>query len=340
MTSIIASISAWWTYFIESRATAITLTLKGSLVAVDGATSWLYCIPDGETEPALSAESGGNVRMARCNPTTYTGGVLSWTDVTGSGDIADHVHIYAHGYHWICYSKTAANELHLMQIDSSFIVLNDWNIIPDLVASGYTATNDMAMTDTPLGVLIEVFGSGNTALLMRIKTDGTLVSSSNAADPSGTTITNGGYLEKLRSDSWTGSGRKYAFIAPETMDPTVTSNLRYFVIDKTGTTIESTATTITTSTHGAMTAQIVFANDYRLITYAERIASSSGGDSATIVRQLYTDVAGTTSGAKETLLATETGARPHTARWGNYLITCWDQTDFHCYIRVDTITSS
>ena len=48
----------------------------------------------------------------------------------------------------------------------------------------------------------------------------------------------------MRNDAWGGSGRTYALLAPETLDPTLEADLYYFIVDSTFKTISSTPLTI------------------------------------------------------------------------------------------------
>jgi hypothetical protein len=127
--------------------------------SIPGAKLWLFAVDDGNPQLAMSAESDGKLLMGRLdvtNPNT----AVSWQTVAGPTDtggvsIADHWHIFAHGYHWLVFSVAGDSASYLLKLDKDFQRLA-------LVPVGHTdgPTNDMFLVAETNGVAVAHFAPG------------------------------------------------------------------------------------------------------------------------------------------------------------------------------------
>jgi len=91
---------------------------------IPGAGLWLFAVDDGSPQLALSAESDGKLLIGRLK-VTDPDATASWQTVasptdTGGLPIADHWHIFAHGYHWLVFSVAGDSASYLLKLDRDF----------------------------------------------------------------------------------------------------------------------------------------------------------------------------------------------------------------------------
>lgn len=149
----------------------------GEVNTVDGIATWVHLVDDGEEQLALSAETGGQIKVARFN-LSHPSATPSWTTLfdssdTGGNAIADHWHIFAHGYHWFVFSVDSADASFLAKVDSDFTVLETVNVVE--VGTPGIPTNDMLLFAEPDGVTVGHFYPTYGTHLYRFNTDLELV---------------------------------------------------------------------------------------------------------------------------------------------------------------------
>jgi hypothetical protein len=139
--------------------------------SVDQANIWLFPVPDSDGRMILSTERSNELYMAELTVDDPSARV-SWKQVVSSSDIdgnkiADHWHVFAHGYHWITFSITSANGAYLAKIDKDL----DLIALERIVENPTFPTNDMFLVAQPDGVGAAFFLPGYGHRVLRFDTD-------------------------------------------------------------------------------------------------------------------------------------------------------------------------
>ncbi len=159
--SEIKSISGKLTSTSAPVSTAVAPKIMPAVAprSIAGAGVWLFAVDDGNPQLALSAELDGKLLVGRLDVTDPKA-TVSWQAVasptdTGGMSIADHWHIFAHGYHWLVFSVAGDSASYLLKLDKDFQRLA-------LVPVGHTdgPTNDMFLVAEPDGVTVGHFAPG------------------------------------------------------------------------------------------------------------------------------------------------------------------------------------
>jgi hypothetical protein len=269
-------------------------------------------------------------RLDLSNPTS-----VSWTEVATSVDtagqqIADHWHIFAHGFHWISFSASARNS-YLLKLDTSFKRVA---LIP-VVLNSPTPTNDMFLVAEPEGVAVANFLPGTGNRLYRFDVQGHSRGQVN--------IGGGGYIHGNGSSALPlPSG--YLGLAAETLNPAVTGASRAIVFDS-GWRPQCSSTLVDESgTNAVMPSGVRLPSGYLIVNLRIRSGVAprgSGGtpgfgsDAGAIIRLVVAPDGSIKS--RETIVA-DGGNRPHTSLIGDMLITSWDEETGSIKIRVDRVT--
>ncbi len=119
---------------------------------VPGASKWVFPAPDDVSgSVAVSWESGQDLYIGRVDPEappTSTGwAVTSSTQLTGLGNVSDHFHVVAFGYHIIVFSTGDANRVRMIVADSSFSYSTESEIALSQSAYGSSMGNLVDLDD-------------------------------------------------------------------------------------------------------------------------------------------------------------------------------------------------
>ncbi len=298
---------------------------------------WLFAIDDGNPQISLSAESDGRLLMGSLDVNDPAASV-SWQMVAGSSDtggvpIADHWHIFAHGYHWIVFSIAGDSASYLLKMDKDFKRLA-------LVPVGHTdgPTNDMFLVAEPDGVAVGHFAPGYGHTIHRFNLD---------AKKTGQVRIGGGAFTHSNGSSAIPVDGGYLVFATETMNPSVTSAVRLIRFDASWRPVNIGAVLDEDGTNAAMASAVRLDSGYTIVHLrvrtgvsprqksptAQQPSSPMPDDSGALVR-LVLDPNGTIV-SRETLVS-DRANRPHTSLAGNMLITTWDEAST-IRLRVDLI---
>jgi hypothetical protein len=305
--------------------------------SIAGAKTWLFAVDDGSPQFALSAESDGQLFMGRLDVTNPAASV-SWQRVAGPADtggvsIADHWHIFAHGYHWIVFSVAGDSASYLLKLGKDFQRLA-------LVPVGHTdgPTNDMFLVAEPDGVAVGHFALGYGHTIHRFSLE---------ANKTGQVRIGGGAFTHSNGSSAIPVDGGYLVFASETMNPAVTGAVRLIRFDASWRPVNTGAVLDEDGTNAAMASAVRLDSGYTIVLLRIRTDVSLRqkapttqqpnsllpDDSGALVR-LVLDPNGTIV-SRETLVS-DRANRPHTTLVGNLLITTWDEVGT-ARLRVDRI---
>ena len=294
--------------------------------SIVGAKTWLFAVDDGSPQLALSGESDGQLLMGRVD-VTNPAALVSWQTVAGPADtggvpIADHWHIFAHGYHWIVFSVAGDSASYLLKLGKDFQRLA-------LVPVGHTdgPTNDMFLVAEPDGVAVGHFAPGYGHTIHRFDL---------AANKTGQVRIGGGVYAHSNGSSAIPVNGGYLVFATETMNPSVTSAVRLIQFDASWRPVNIGAVLDEDGTNAAMASAVRLDSSYTIVhlrvrtgvsprqksTTTQQPGSPMPDDSGALVRLLL-DPNGTIV-SRETLVSDKAN-RPHTSLVGNTLITTWDE---------------
>lgn len=326
-----------WTQKKYTHPTAFpTLTPLVDAISIDGINIWGFIVNDGEEQPAISGETDeGRVRMGRINlesPSTS----LNWTDAIqpadfGNKNIADHWHLFAHGFHWIAVSVDSATESYLIKLDTDFSVLGIFEIAIDETYQndeGQTLsllTNDLLMVEELDGVAIGHFMEGTGHRLFRFDTSGNLIET---VDIGGGDYTHANGASALATEDG------YLLFAPTTLNPSQESMIKLITFNQNWEPQSVTTLIEEDGMNIAMATGVIVEDDFivtaRVVDTESKI--SIGDDSGSIVRYVFDE--NLTQQSREKLY-TDTGNRPHTTAIDEKLITVWDSSSV--VLQIDTI---
>lgn len=143
---------------------------------------WLFAHDDDKGDGTImfsSEQPGQGLLMARGeleNSNSLTWETIFSTEDAGGLSIADHWHIYAHGYHWISLSASSATKSYLLKVDKNMNLIDSTVVAEDIditVPTGSTRlpTNDMMLVEEPNGVTVGHFYPAHGQRLFRFNTD-------------------------------------------------------------------------------------------------------------------------------------------------------------------------
>jgi len=294
---------------------------------IPGASLWLFAVDDGSPQLALSAESDDKLLMGRLN-VTDPGATVSWQTVaspadTGGLSIADHWHIFAHGYHWLAFSVAGDSASYLLKLDKDFKRLA-------IVPVGHTdgPTNDMFLVSEPEGVAVGHFvpGFGHTVHRFDLQLKKT-----------GQVRIGGGIYTHTNGSSAILLEDGYLLLATESLNPTATSAVRAIRFDSSWRPLSIEPVFDEDGTNAVMATAVRLASGYTIVHLRCRTGVSPrqrapsppqpgplpADDSGALVRLVLSPDGTTVS--KETLVAGGTN-RVHTTLVGDLLVTTWDET--------------
>jgi len=305
--------------------------------SIAGAGVWLFAIDDGNPQFAMSAESDGKLLMGRLD-VTDPGATVSWQTVAGPADtgglsIADHWHIFAHGYHWLVFSVAGDSASYLLKLDRDFKRLA-------LISVGHTdgPTNDMSLVAEPDGVAVGHFAPGYGHTIHRFDVQ---------AKKTAQVKIGGGAFTHANGSSAIPVEGGYLVFASETLNPAVTSAVRLIQFDGSWRSVNVKAVLDEDGTNAVMPTAVRLASGYTIVHLRVRTGvpprqkapppSQPGSllpdDSGALVRLVLAPDG--TIVSKETLVSDGTN-RPHSTLVGDLLITTWDESGT-VRLRVDHI---
>ena len=305
--------------------------------SIAGARVWLFAIDDGSPELAVSAEADGKLIIGRLDVTDPSAAV-SWQtaagpDDTGGVPIADHWHIFAHGYHWIVFSVAGDSASYLMKLDKDFQRLA-------IVPVGHTdgPTNDMFLVAEPDGVAVGHFAPGYGHTVHRFDLQ---------ANKTGQVRIGGGEFAHANGSSAILVERGYLVFASETLNPSSTGAVRALKFDSSWRPVDVMTVLDENGTNAAMATAVRLDSGYTIVHLRVRTGVSPGqaapvapepgsplpDDSGALLRLVLSPDGAVVS--TETLV-TEGSNRVHSTLSGDLLITSWDGNDT-VSLRVDRI---
>ena len=305
---------------------APSITLVHAPRNIPGVQVWLFAVDDGNPNLALSAESDGRLLMGRLDMTNPNA-VVSWQTVAGPADtggvsIADHWHIFAHGFHWLVFSVAGDSASYLLKLDEEFRRLA-------LVPVGHTdgPTNDMFLVAEPDGVAIGHFAPGYGHTVHRFDIE---------AKKTGQVRIGGGVFTHGNGSSAIPVEGGYLLFATETLNPSATSAVRLIQCDASWQPVNVRTVFDENGTNAAMATAVRLDNGYTIVhlrirtgvSPRQKAPSPQTGppptdDSGALVRLVLAPDGIIAS--KETLVSSGTN-RPHTTLVGDLLVTTWDET--------------
>ncbi len=305
--------------------------------SIAGAKVWLFTIDDGNPQLVVSAESDGKLIMGRLDISDPAAQV-SWQTVAGPADagglsIADHWHIFAHGYHWLVFSAAGDSASYLMKLDTDFQRLV---IVP--VGHSDGPTNDMFLVAEPNGVAVGHFAPGYGHTVHRFNT---------RADKTGQVRIGGSQFTHSNGSSAIPMDAGYLVFATETLNPSATSAVRVIQFDASWRPVDLSPVMDEDGMNAAMATAVRLDSGYTIVHLRIRTGVSPRQElpSAPQPSSLLPDDSGAlvrivlapdgTISSKE-ILVSEGANRAHTTLVGDLLVTTWDETGT-VYLRVDRV---
>jgi hypothetical protein len=304
--------------------------------SLPGAGTWLFAVDDDRPQLALSAESDGRLLMGRLD-VTDPGATVSWQTVasaadTGGAPIADHWHIFAHGYHWLVFSIAGDSASYLLKLDKDFKRLA-------IVPVGHTdgPTNDMFLVAEPDGVAVGHFAPGYGHTIHRFDVQ---------LKKTGQVRIGGGSFTHANGSSAIPVEGGYALFASETLNPSVTGAVRLINCDSSWRPVNVRAVLDEEGTNAVMATAVRLDNGYAIVHLRVRTGVASRqkapspqsgpllpDDSGALVRLVLAPDG--TIVSRETLVSDGTN-RAHTTLVGDRLVTTWDENGT-VRLRVDRV---
>lgn len=310
----------------ESTNSAPIFTELTDTFSENDAPMWLFAVNDGQTNPALSMERNGAIYMGRLNLENPKSAV-DWKRVVSSNDlggshVADHWHIFAHGYHWIAFSIQEANASYLLKLDTNFQRVSLTNV----TKNSPIPTNDLFLVDEADGITVGHFKPGYGHRLFRLGLDGAL---KETLDIGGGTATHGNGSSAYRTKTG------FTVIAGKTINYLEQSPLYKLDYDENWKLLKQTTLVDDNEVNVSMTSAVELSSGYLVVTTRMSESYARGelpppknpgeplsDDGGSIVRFVF-DVDGNEI-SRETLQEATTEHRPHMTLSGNLLITTWD----------------
>jgi hypothetical protein len=265
---------------------------------------------------------------------TNPNAAVSWQTVAGPDDtagvpIADHWHIFAHGYHWLVFSVAGDSASYLLKLDRDFRRLA-------LVSVGHTdgPTNDMFLVAEPNGVAVAHFVPGYGHTIHRFDVQ---------ANKTGQVRIGGGSFTHANGSSAIPVEGGYLLFSSETLNPSVTSAVRLIQFDASWQPINVRTVLDEDGTNAVMPTAVRLDSGYTIVHLRIRTGVSPRGqpqpgsllpdDSGALVRLVLAPDG--TIVSRETLVSNGTN-RAHTTLVGDLLVTTWDEAGV-VRLRVDRV---
>ena len=304
--------------------------------SITGAKLWLFAVDDGNPHLALSAESDGQLLMGRLDVTNPNVTVV-WQTVAGPADtggvpIADHWHIFAHGYHWLVFSVAGDSASYLLKLDKNFQRLA---LVPVGHADG--PTNDMFLVAEPNGVAVAHFAPGYGHTVHRFDLE---------AKKTDQVRIGGGIFTHANGSSAIPVEGGYLVFSSETLNPSVSSAVRLIQFDTAWRPVNVRTVLDEDGTNAVMPTAVRLASGYTIMHLRLRTGvlprqqapslqppSPLSDDSGALVRLVLAPDG--TIVSRETLISDGTN-RAHTTLVGDLLVTTWDESGA-VHLRVDRV---
>ena len=313
-----------------------TITTEAGAASIVGAQVWLFVVDDGMPRPAVSSEANGEVWVGRLdldNPS----GPITWQPMVGPEDvdgarIADHWHVFAHGFHWIAFSANADEDSYLLKLDQDFNRIALINV----AQNSDIPTNDLFLVSEPDGVTVGHFLPGTGHRLFRFDVQGALI---------GTIDIGGSQFFHSNGASAIGTASGYSVLAPENLNPVATSAIKELEYDNSWNPIKSGFLADDDGTHYSMPSGVRLDTGYQIVNVKViegvnprgvfATASTIIDDSGSLIRLIVSPDGGVVD---RQVLESSGVNRPHTTLIGDRLITTWDGPDTGGRIRIDRVT--
>jgi hypothetical protein len=258
--------------------------------------------------------------------------VVARPEDVGGAHIADHWHIFAHGFHWIAFAANGARDAYLLKLDRNFQRIGLTPVVQDSI----TPTNDLFLVAEQDGVTVALSLPGTGHRLYRFHKDGSL---------RGTVDIGGGLFRHSNGASAIPTDAGFVVLAPETLNPVATSALRKLDYDSTWAPRRVTILVGEDRTHYAMPSGVILETGHLVVNVRVREGVNPRGpvappppgtdDSGSLTRLI---VARDGVIVVSRLVLRLSGVnRPHTTLIGSRLITTWDGPDTGAMVRVDQI---
>ncbi len=305
---------------------------------IPGAKVWLFATDDGNPQLAMSAELDGKLLMGRLDVSASEAAIV-WQTVASPADtggrlsIADHWHIFAHGYHWLVFSAAGDSTSYLLKLDKEFRRLA-------LVHVGHSdgPTNDMFLVAEPNGIAVAHFAPGYGHTVHRFDTN---ASKTGQVRIGGRKFTHANGSSAIQVDGG------YFVFASETLNPTATSAVRLIEFDTSWWPVDTRPVLDEDGTNASMATAVRLHSGYTIVHLRVRTGVSLRqnrpfppqpgsilpDDSGSLVRMVLAPDG--TIVSRETLVA-DGANRPHTTLFGDLLVTTWDETG-GVRLRVDRV---
>ncbi len=179
---------------------------------IDGASLWLFAVPDDQSQVVLSTESNGSIKMAKFDISNSTQ-KLDWKTVISNNDIggkgvADHWHEFANNYHWLAFSISEATTGYVLKVDRDLnkvklakiadkITLKEGEVPFVNQMNPYLPTNDMFLVPEANGVTAGFYLPGTGHRLFRLDSDLNLLTNK---DIGGGDYTHGNGSSAIKTD--------------------------------------------------------------------------------------------------------------------------------------------
>jgi hypothetical protein len=269
---------------------------------------------------------------------TNPNAAVSWQTVASPDDtagvpIADHWHIFAHGYHWLVFSVAGDSASYLLKLDRDFRRLA-------LVSVGHTdgPTNDMFLVAEPNGVAVAHFVPGYGHTIHRFDVQ---------ANKTGQVRIGGGSFTHANGSSAIPVEGDYLLFSSETLNPSVTSAVRLIQFDASWRPVNVRVVLDEDGTNAVMPTAVRLDSGYTVVNLRIRTGVSPRqkappapqpgsllpDDSGALVRLVLAPDG--TIVSRETLVSDGTN-RAHTTLVGDLLVTTWDEAGV-VRLRVDRI---
>ncbi|MCM8811654.1 MAG: hypothetical protein NC910_01210 [Candidatus Omnitrophica bacterium] len=299
---------------------------------------WLFVVPDGRDSPVLSIERrqellAGRLDVRRPNLPVEWRTILTGRELGTSG-IADHWHIFAHGAHWIVVSTPAGS--FLLKLDPDFRRLGLFRVAPEGDrGSGGVVTNDMFLVAELKGVAVGHFLPGFGHRIYRFGMDGT------SGDP---IDFGGGLYRHANGASAERVPAGFLVFAPMSLNPLMRSSIRLIRTDENWRPNRVVEAIAEDGMNIVMPSSVTLPSGYRIVHARVRVVGNGENepgpghgqrhsDDGMIVRYVLDPNFTVVS---RQVIVSHSGNRPHTALFGNLLLTSWDGDGV--WLRVDRLS--
>jgi hypothetical protein len=312
---------------------------------------WLFAVADDEGRVVLSAERNQGIDMAYFDPEDPNAR-LTWKTIVSKnevGGVADHGHVFAHGYHYLVFSEPVADSAYVVKVDSDLNRVAMEHIVDryELPASErppvggeFLITNDMFLVSEEDGIAAAFFLPTIGHKVFRMDED------LNVHD---TVTIGGGQIVHGNGSSAIQTADGFDVLAADTIMHIQQSGVTLLRYDEDWEFEESIQLIDNDGESAGMTIG-VYLSDGSLVMHArvnvdaygrgEMPPPSTSGqltdDGGNIARYVFDPTGSLVS--TEYLYEGTKGHRPHTALVGDLLITTWDETDAGAMMRIDRVS--